>query len=106
MKIAVASTEGKIIDLHFGDANQFLIFKLEDGEGKFQEIREKTLMPLNEHTERWIASIELINDCKAVICNKIGKEPTIELRKIGIKPIQLDCEVNKALRECSKHLLN
>lgn len=106
MKIAVASTEGKIIDLHFGDANQFLIFKLEDGEGKFQEIREKTPMPLNEHTERWIASIDLINDCKAVICNKIGKEPTIELRKIGIKPIQLDCEVNKALRECSRHLLN
>lgn len=106
MKIAVASTEGKIIDLHFGDANHFLIFKLEDGEGKFQEIREKTPMHLNEHTERWIASIDLINDCKAVICNKIGKEPTIELRKIGIKPIQLDCEVNVALQECSKHLLN
>lgn len=41
MKIAVASTDGKVIDLHFGDANRFLIFELEDGEGKFQEMREK-----------------------------------------------------------------
>jgi predicted Fe-Mo cluster-binding NifX family protein len=106
LKIAVASTDGKVIDLHFGDANRFLIFEIEDGEGNFQEMREKTPLPLKEHTERWIASIDLINDCKAVLCSKIGKEPTIELRKLGIKPIQLDCEVKKGIHECSKHLLS
>lgn len=106
MKIAVASTDGKVIDLHFGDANRFLIFELEEGEGKFQEMREKTSIPLNNHQERWVASIDLINDCKAVLCNKIGDEPTIELRKLGIKPIQLDCDVKDAIEECSKHLLN
>jgi len=106
LKIAVASTDGKVIDLHFGDANRFLIFEIEEGEGEFQEMREKTPIALNEHTERWIASIDLINDCKAVLCSKIGKEPTIELRKMGIKPIQLDCEVKKGVRECSKHLLS
>ncbi len=106
MKIAVASTDGKLVDMHFGDANKFLIFEIEDGEGKFHEIREKTNLPLNNHTDRWVASIDLINDCKAVICNKIGNEPIIELRKIGIKPIKLDCEVNMAVKECSKHLLS
>ena len=106
MKIAVASTDGKLVDLHFGDADRFLIYKIEDGEGKFQEIREKTAMSLNNHQERWVASIDLINDCKAVLCNKIGNEPTIELRKLGIKPIQLDCEVKDAVSECSKHLLS
>jgi nitrogen fixation protein NifX len=106
LKIAVASTDGKIVDLHFGDANRFLIFKIEEGKGKFQEIREKTPMPLNNHQERWVASIDLINDCKAVLCSKIGNEPTIELRKLGIKPIQLDCDVKEAVDECSKHLLS
>jgi predicted Fe-Mo cluster-binding NifX family protein len=106
LKIAVASTDGKVIDLHFGDANRFLIYEIKDGEGKFQVIREKTPMALNEHSERWISSIDLINDCKAVLCSKIGKEPTIELRKLGIKPVQLDCEVKKGVEECSKHLLS
>jgi nitrogen fixation protein NifX len=106
LKIAVASTDGNIVDLHFGDANRFLIFKIEEGEGRFQEIREKTAMPLNNHQERWVASIDLINDCKAVLCSKIGTEPTIELRKLGIKPIQLDCDVKEAVNECSKHLLS
>ena len=106
MKIAVASTDGKLVDLHFGDADRFLIYEIEDGECKFHEIREKTVMPLNNHQERWVASIDLINDCKAVLCNKIGNEPTIELRKLGIKPIQLDCKVKDAVSECSKHLLS
>lgn len=106
MKIAVASTDGKLVDLHFGDANRFLIYKIEDGEGKFHEIREKTPMPLNNHQERWIASVDLINDCKAVISSKIGNKPMIELRKLGIKPIQLDCKVKDAVNECSKHLLS
>lgn len=106
MKVAVASTNGKIIDLHFGDANQFLIYSIHDGNCEFEEIREKTPMPVNNHQERWVASIDLINDCKAVICSKIGKEPTIELRKLGIKPVQLDCNVKEAVKECSKHLMS
>lgn len=106
MKIAIASTDGKTIDLHFGDANQFLIFNIHDEGGDFKEIREKTKIPLNNHQERWIASIDLVNDCKAVICSKIGYEPAIELRKLGIKPIQLDCNVNEAVKECSSHLIS
>lgn len=106
MKIAVASTDGKALDLHFGDARRFLIYEIQDQDSKFKEIREKTDLPLANHTDRWVSSIDLINDCKAVICNRIGKEPTIELRKIGIKPIVLNCEVDEALKECSKHLLS
>lgn len=106
MKIAVASTNGKKVDLHFADADQFLIYEIRDKEGKFREMREKTSLPLDNHTERWIASLDLINDCKAVLCIKIGKEPTIELRKLGIKPIEFDCAVEDALSECSEHLLS
>jgi len=105
MKIAVASSNGKIIDLHFGDANRFIIFEIKDGESKFHEIREKTDMKIDNHQERWVASIDLVEDCKAVICSKIGNEPTIELMKLGIKPIKLDCDVNEAVQSCAEHLL-
>ena len=37
MKIAVGSTDGKVIDLHFGDANHFLIYKIEDGNVNFKK---------------------------------------------------------------------
>ena len=51
MKIAVASSNGKIIDLHFGDADRFIIFELKDGEGEFSEIREKNGMNIDNHQE-------------------------------------------------------
>jgi nitrogen fixation protein NifX len=105
MKIAVASTNGKVVDLHFGDANRFLIFEIKDGQGKFSEIREKTEMKIDNHQERWLASIDLIEDCKAVLCSKIGKEPKIELMKLGIKPITLDCDVDEAVQSCAEHLV-
>ena len=92
--------------MHFGDANRFIIFKIEDGNSKFLEIREKTPIAINNHQERWVASIDLVDDCKAVLCSKIGNKPIIELIKLGIKPIQLDCDVNEAVKECSEHLLS
>ncbi|KZX15959.1 NifB/NifX family molybdenum-iron cluster-binding protein [Methanobrevibacter filiformis] len=104
MKIAVASTDGNVVDLHFGDTNQFFIFNIKSNENEFEEIRKKTDITLEDHTERWRSSIDLIDDCKAVICRKIGKEPHIELRKMGIKAISLDCKVKDAVKECSKHL--
>lgn len=106
LKIAVASTDGKSLNLHFGDANRFLIYEIKNNESKFKEIREKTELNLNNHTDHWVSSIDLINDCKAVLCNKIGNKPIIELRKLGIKPIQLDCTVEAALEECTIHLLS
>lgn len=105
MKVAVASTNGKNIDLHFADANRFLIFDVENGSSNFLEIREKTDLPLENHTDRWIESLEILKDCRAVLCKKIGKEPSAELRKSGIRPIQLDIPVEKALRECSSHMI-
>jgi nitrogen fixation protein NifX len=105
MKIAVASTNGKVIDLHFGDANRFLIFEIKDGKGKFFEIREKTEMKIDNHQERWLASIDLVEDCKAVLCSRIGNEPKIELMKLGIKPINLDCDVDEGVQSCAEHLV-
>nr|WP_279383518.1 NifB/NifX family molybdenum-iron cluster-binding protein [Methanobacterium formicicum] len=41
IKVAVASSDGKYINQHFGMASQFLIFQLDDnGTHKFLELRE------------------------------------------------------------------
>lgn len=102
MKIAVASTDGKNIDLHFGDADQFFIFDIVGKE--FLELRKKPELPLEDHSERWKASIGMLDDCKAILCRKIGKEPHIELRKKGIKCIVFDSKIDEALDECFNHL--
>ncbi len=41
MKIAVATSDGKNVDLHFGSAGIFLIFEIEENNLNFLELREK-----------------------------------------------------------------
>jgi predicted Fe-Mo cluster-binding NifX family protein len=66
MKIAVASNNGKTVNLHFGDASHCLIFEVDGNQVNFVELREKSRKPIKDHSDRWIQSLELINDCHVV----------------------------------------
>ncbi|MDR2544960.1 MAG: nitrogen fixation protein [Methanobrevibacter sp.] len=80
------------------------IFDLNSDNFEFDEFRKKRDVNIFEHTERWKSSIDIVSDCKAVLCSKIGKEPYIELRKLGIKGVELNCTIKEGLKECVKHL--
>jgi predicted Fe-Mo cluster-binding NifX family protein len=42
MKVAVVSSDGKVINQHFGNASRFLIFEVDGGEIQLIEVRETT----------------------------------------------------------------
>ncbi len=104
--LAVASTEGNLVDLHFGDAYQFFIFEIKEGESQFKELRKKSDIPIQNHKDRCVGSLEIVEYCKTVICSRIGREPALELRKRGIKVIQVESKVKYAVEQCSQHMIN
>lgn len=88
-RIAVASSDGKVVNQHFGHARQFLIFTLDNNSFTFQSIR-KNLPSCNfgEHSEQGLLdTISLISDCHAVIAAKIGPGAEKKLKEKGIKAI-------------------
>jgi len=102
MRVAVVSSDGKVINLHFGKAFRFLIFEVDCGKIRFIEVREIT--PLCGSAEYGHAddalsrTISLIADCEAVLCARIGSGAEEELRKNGIKPIEAPYFIHEALR--------
>jgi len=88
IRIAVASSDGKNVDLHFGDASHFLIFEVKGNQINFMELREKENKPLQEQSDRWMQSLEMIKDCKAILCSKMGQEPVSKLEEMTITPVQ------------------
>ena len=67
-KVAVASSDGKYVNQHFGMTKQFLIFEISDqGDYKFLELREnKPACDVGGHTEdAMTASVKIISDCQA-----------------------------------------
>lgn len=105
MKVAVVSSDGKVINQHFGKASRFYIFEVDCGKIQFLEVRET--IPLCGSTDYGHAdevlsgTISLISDCEALLCSRIGSRPQEELRKKGIKPIEAPYFIDEALKNIS-----
>lgn len=102
IKVAVASSDGKYINQHFGMASQFLIFELdEDGTHKFLELREnKPACSTEGHSELSMEeSVKLISDCQAVLAGQIGPGAIDILLKNNIDPYIAPTFIEDALEQ-------
>lgn len=99
MKVAVATSDGKNVDLHFGSAEIFLIFEIEDNDVNFLEMREKPKVTINEHSDRWNVSLELLKGCDALLCSRIGQEPKEALQNKGIDVVESQKTIKGAIKD-------
>lgn len=126
-KIAAASSDGVNIDVHFGAAQSFLIYEVNDkGEFSFLEKRDydesregesidgKPVKTAGCHgsgsgcgqggcSGGASAKVELISDVRAVIAEKIGFNVTKQLEKKAISSFDVDCSVQEALEKITKY---
>lgn len=87
-KIAVASSDGKVVNQHFGRSRQFLVFEISDtGEWDFREIRSTSPACTNgDHNDSSLDRlINEISDCSVVVVSQIGYGAEQALRELGIR---------------------
>lgn len=100
-KVAVASSDGKFINRHFGHSNQFLVFELDETNYKFLELRQNA-PPCNgqEHHEGKMAeSIDLLSDCRAILASRIGPGAAALLSSRGIIPLEVPDFIDDTLKK-------
>jgi predicted Fe-Mo cluster-binding NifX family protein len=109
MLIAVASKDGKEINQHFGHAERFLIFDVENDDVKLVDERlvERYCSydpehPLRGHLLRSIA--EALAGCRAVVTAQMGEHPKGELEKLGVEPFVTSGPIKLTLVELAKIL--
>ncbi len=92
MRIAVASSDGKMVNQHFGKATQFFILDVDNDTIKLVEVR-KIVPPCGSseysgHDDNALSkAVTPIADCEAVLCSRIGIGAQEELRSQGIEPV-------------------
>lgn len=89
--MAVATCGDGLINQHFGHAREFLIYEASSVGVRFLGYRRTDRYctgPENCTDARAILNntIRMLEDCKAVLCSKIGFEPWVKLEEIGIIP--------------------
>jgi nitrogen fixation protein NifX len=107
-RVAVASSDGKFVNQHFGHAKTFLIFDLnDDGTFKFIENREnKPTCNGGEHNANALDStLNIIKDVKIVLVSQIGSGASQFLLSNGIQPFMIPTFIDEALEKLSVRIV-
>ena len=89
-KVAFASSDGKVVNQHFGRAKQFLIVEIDSKDYKYIETRvnEPSCQEFQHTEDAMSKSIELISDCKTIFVAKIGQGALEQVESRGINGIE------------------
>lgn len=103
MKIAAVTDDGKTISLHFGRAQNYLVYTVEDGQITGQELRDKVSHhhaaqePDHSHHDQGEEAdhkhntmLASIMDCEALLARGMGRGAYLALQAAHIKPIVTD----------------
>jgi predicted Fe-Mo cluster-binding NifX family protein len=99
LKIAVASWDGEHITQHFGRAEQFLIYEIENGDYKCVETRlnQPGCNGRKHEVSLLEQSAELLSDCAVVLVSRIGPGAKALLDAYGILAMESPVFVDEAL---------
>jgi predicted Fe-Mo cluster-binding NifX family protein len=89
VRIAVASSDGLVVNQHFGRADTFYIYDKKNGRSEFVEKRKG--IPFchggNHEEADLLDALHLLADCSRVAAVQIGKGAQEELVLNGIQPV-------------------
>lgn len=119
-KIAVGSSDGIHIDLKFGEVTKFLIYEaateVKLSEERFIPDEKVCSVPADGRSackkegcsgngggcngsSDIAQKVELISDCRCVVCKKIGFQAQKQLEKKAISVFDVDCKIEEALEK-------
>lgn len=89
-KIAIASTDGKVINQHFGRTNVFYIVKDDGLKQTFHYVESRKVNPLcqgQEHDDKQLYALaDTLKDCDYILVSQIGygARCVLEEKQIGV----------------------
>jgi predicted Fe-Mo cluster-binding NifX family protein len=90
--IAVATSDGIVVNRHFGKAEQFLVLAL-DAENQIHRLEMRSVNPVcaggTHEDDRLEKAADSLTDCKYVLVSRIGQGAAQVLEQKGITPMEL-----------------
>lgn len=99
-RIAVATSDGIVVNQHFGRANQFRIYDInQDNTIDFKE--ERAVTPVCQggvHDDlKMKENVSYLTDCKYVLASRIGQGAINSLEQAGIHPMELSGVIEESI---------
>ncbi len=106
-RAALASTDNRYVDQHYGRAESFLIIDVYEG-GNYSEIEQRFVNPVcqgGHHDEKALKSgVDAVLDCNFVLAAKIGPGARYELEQKGIIAFEMPGSVPDSIRRLNGYI--
>lgn len=91
-KVAAASSDGIVINQHFGRADTFYIYEVAEA-GNYRFLETRTVTPVcngGNHSDKELReNISKFKDCKYILVSRIGMGAANIVEQSGITPMEL-----------------
>jgi nitrogen fixation protein NifX len=101
IKIAFATSDMKHVDQHFGAAESFAIYSIDQGSASLAEVVQFGQLDMDGNEDKLAAKIAALDGCIAVYCQAIGASAVNQLRPKGIQPVKVAAGTPLAQAICS-----
>ena len=106
-RVALASTDNRNVDQHFGRAESFLIVDVDDS-GAYEEVEQRFVVPIcnggSHNSDKMKRGVEALLDCNFVLAARIGPGAVDELSQHGIAAFEMPGTVGDALKKLDGYL--
>lgn len=99
-KVAAASSDGIVINRHFGRADTFYIYEVAEA-GNYRFLETRTVTPVcngGNHSDKELReNISKFKDCKYILVSRIGMGAANIVEQSGITPMELPGMMEESL---------
>lgn len=99
-KVAFASTDGENVNIHYGKAEKFFVYAIDDEEG-YDFLEERKVQPVCMDGSHLVQQMEKstaqFSDCRYVVASRIGSGAASSLAAKGITGMELPGTVEDAI---------
>lgn len=109
VRVAAASTDGKVINQHFGHAESFYIFDIDINNISFEYIENREIEPCcnnYSHSEQAFENVaSKLSDCKAILVSQIGDGAVSFLESKGFEVFEAPFPIEDVLLKIARDTL-
>lgn len=105
-KVAIASTDGENVNQHYGRAEKFYIYSIDDEVG-YDLVEERQVQPVCQDGSHVVSRMEesVLNfkDCRYIVVSRLGAAASAALASAGITAMELPGTIDDAILRVWKY---
>lgn len=105
-KVAIASTNGETVNMHYGKATKFYIYSIDDEVG-YDLVEERQVEPVCQEGSHVISKMEesvlRFTDCRYIVVSRLGTAASAALSAAGITAMELPGTIDDAILRVWKY---